>query len=83
MLPEKMKEEIILKGPTGRRFRFGDSKKLMSLGLCTVPARIADKDCTLTFDIIDSDIPLLLSKEAMKKAKVLIDLAEYKVKWKG
>lgn len=83
MLPKELRKQIIFKGLTGRRFRFGDSKNLVSLGLYTIPAKIANKTCTITFDLIESDIPLLLSKKAMKKAKVSIDLSQDKVVWKG
>ena len=39
-----------------------------------MPAIIAGRNCDIEFDIIDSDIPLLLSKKAMKEIKMRIDL---------
>ena len=47
---------------------------LRSLGKYSVPAIIAGRNCDIEFDIIDSDIPLLLSKKAMKEIKMRIDL---------
>ena len=64
-------------------FRFWDEKRWKSLGLCTIPAEIVGKRCTITFDVIDTNIPLLLLKTAMRKAEVLIDPAEDKIMWKG
>ena len=45
----------------------------------TLPANIANKDETIITDIIDCDLPLLLSKEAMKKAEVKLDFVNDKV----
>ena len=41
-----------------------------------LPAEIGNNSVMIEVDIIDSDIPLLLSKEAMKKAKMKIDLED-------
>ena len=59
-----------------RLFKFGNNGKLRSLGKYSVPAVIAGKNCNIEFDVIDSDIPLLLSKKAMKAMKMRIDLDE-------
>ena len=53
-----------------RVFKFGNSAKLPSLGYYTVPVVIAGKKGTIDLDIIDSDIPLLMSKKAMKMMKI-------------
>ena len=50
-------------------FKFGNNGKLRSLGKYSVPAVIGGKNCNIEFDVIDSDIPLLLSKKAMKAMK--------------
>lgn len=39
-----------------------------------MPANIAGKDVTVKTDVVDSDIPLLLSRAAMKIAGVKMDL---------
>ena len=44
-----------------------------------IPVKIAETPVILSTDVIDYDIPLLLSKEAMKKAKTQIDFCEDKV----
>ena len=35
-----------------------------------MPAMIAGKTCDIEFDIIDSDIPLLMTKKAMRKMRI-------------
>lgn len=59
-------------------FRFGGDRVLRSLGKITFPCSIAGTECTITTDIVDSTIPLLLSKESMKKAGMKLDLTEDK-----
>ncbi|VDI35885.1 Hypothetical predicted protein [Mytilus galloprovincialis] len=53
-------------------FKFGGGTRLKSIGEYSLPAVIAGKD--VTTDVVDSDIPLLLSRTAMKKAGVKMDL---------
>ena len=55
-------------------FKFGGGEKVHSQGCYTIPAVLAGKDVRIRTDVVDSDIPLLLSKSAMKKAKVKMDL---------
>ena len=55
-------------------FKSGGGEKLHSQGRYTIPAVLADKDVRIRTDVVDSDIPLLLSKSATKKAKVKMDL---------
>ena len=43
------------------------------------PVIIAGVQATVTPDVVESDIPLLLSKEATKKAKIQIDFQEDKI----
>ena len=65
-----------VRGPelSNRLFKFGNNGMLRSLGHYSVPAMVAGKSCVIDFDLIDSDIPLLMSKKAMKKMKMRIDL---------
>ena len=55
-------------------FKFGNNGRLPSEGRYLVPATLAGTSVTIGLDVIDSDIPLLLSKQAMKKACMNIDL---------
>ena len=64
-------------------FRFGDSKLYESKERVKIPANIAGIDFVINTDIIDAEIPLLLSKDAMKKAGVIINLKNDEVKMFG
>ena len=60
-------------------FRFGDGNRKTGNKYVTIPARIGNEDIMIKTDVTDSDLPLLLSKEAMKKGDVKIDFARDKV----
>ena len=55
-------------------FKFGGGTKLKSQGEYSIPAVIAGKEVTIKTDVVGSDIPLLLSRTAMKTASVKMDL---------
>ena len=55
-------------------FKFGGGTCLKSKGEYVIPAVIAGQEVTITTDVVDSDIPLLLSRTAMKKAALKMDL---------
>ncbi|CAC5390514.1 unnamed protein product [Mytilus coruscus] len=64
----------IFKEDGNKVFKFGDGTRLKSIGEYSLPAVIAGKDVIIRTDVVDSDIPLLLSRTAMKKAGVKMDL---------
>lgn len=66
------------RGPlvSDRVFKFGNDGKLKSEGKYFLPAVIAGMEVELEVDYVDSDIPLLLSKKAMKKAGMVIDMRD-------
>ena len=49
-------------------FRFGDGPKIESMKKMKIPARIGSKDVKIETDVVDTNIPLLPSKESLKKA---------------
>ena len=49
-------------------FRFGAGETFQSSKRVTFPASIADTKITITTYVVECDLPLLLSKDAMKKA---------------
>ena len=55
-------------------FKFGSGNKLASVKRVMLPGIVASFRVDINTDIVDADIPLLLSKSAMKKAKGRIDL---------
>ena len=57
-----------------RTFKFGGGERLKSKAEYSIPAVVAGKEVTIRTDVVDSDIPLLLSRKAMKTAGVKMDL---------
>ena len=57
-----------------RMFLFGGGNKLRSDGEFCLPAEIAGKEVRIKTDVVQSDIPLLLSRKSMKTAGVKMDL---------
>ena len=60
-------------------FKFGNPTIYSSIHQVTFPARIGSKNVDIIADVIDVDIPLLISKIAMKKANTIIDFKNDKV----
>ena len=56
-----------------RTFKFGTGQRLSSLKRVILPRMIGGVRVDISADIIDADIPLFLSKSAMKRAKTLMD----------
>ena len=55
-------------------FKFGGGTVLKSKRKVTFPCSVAGVECNIEADVVDCDIPLLLSKDSMKKAKMKLDL---------
>ena len=72
-LPEEDRCKVVQQ-PGCKIFKFGGGEKLKSIGSYCLPAQLAHQEVLINTDVVKSDIPLLLSKEAMKKAKVKLDL---------
>ncbi len=73
-IPKHLKH--LLSGPHKSKtsFTFGNQQSLKSQGIYKIPVIIANEIHELAIDVIDSDIPLLLSKEHMKKLGIAINL---------
>ena len=74
-VPEHLLKEV--KGPysSNTTFEFGNQAKLKSGKAYTIPAIIGDDFHTIEIDIVPSDIPLLLSKDHMKKMGIALDMS--------
>ena len=64
----------VLQSEGQRVFKFGGGTCLKSKGEYSIPAVVAGKAVTIKTDVVESDIPLLLSRTAMKKAAIKMDL---------
>ena len=56
-------------------FRFGNGNSVKSEKTVTFPAKIGHKNIMIRTDAMDTDLPLLLSKSAVKKVNVEIDFS--------
>ena len=54
-------------------FRFGDSEPMTSMKKVLLPITLTDKKMYLPTDVVDADVPLLLSKETLKNGKAVTD----------
>jgi len=54
-------------------FRFGKGSPVVSQGKIKLPAKIGSKLVTIETDVVDVEIPLLLSKESLKLAGTVLD----------
>ena len=71
-LPKKKQEQVEYYNSSST-FKFGSQEKFKSLYRVKIPAKVGSKDISIVTDVIESKIPLLLSKEAMKKADTNIN----------
>ena len=68
-LTNAQRKKIVKEGV--RTFKFGNGNK--KLYKVTLPCVIADIKVSIVTDVVDSDIPLLLSKDSMKRARTCLD----------
>ena len=60
--------------PSDHIFRFGDGQQVQSEQQVTIPAIIGGTKCTIETDVVESKLPLLLSKNSLKKAQTVLDM---------
>ena len=78
LLLEDDKKQVI-KRTSDASFRFGDSEEIKAIKSVEIPARIVGHCTSIKAVVVSKDIPLLLSKKAMKDAKVNIDFVNNKI----
>ena len=61
-------------------FKFGDNAPSKSRTCCTFPAVVCDKKVNIVAQIVDDQIPLLISKQSMKDARMVLDFGDDTVK---
>ena len=60
-------------------FRFGDSEEIKAIKSVEIPARIVGHCTSIKAEVVTKDIPLLLSKKAMKDTNVNPDFVNDKI----
>ena len=78
-LPECEKSKVKYEKSTSI-FRFGDGERVASDRNVKIPTTIGKKSVTISVDLIDKDVPLLLSRESMKNAKMELNFVNDKAK---
>ena len=78
MMPKNMREQLKGPMPSDVVFTFGDGRKLRSKGKYQVPVIIYGVKAKLIAELVESDIPMLLSKTAMERLGVVLNFAEKK-----
>ena len=43
-----------------------------------IPAQIGDTKCSIETEVVDIDLPLLFSKDSLKRAKAVLDMCNNK-----
>ena len=66
--------KLVKRKPGHKVFKFGGNEIKKSIEVVEIPCILAGKWIRLSADVVDSNIPLLLSKESMKRLKVKLDL---------
>ena len=61
-------------------FRFGDGEVFVSNTLYNIPIKIGSVQATLETHVVSCDIPLLLSRESLKRAGTEIDFSRDEVR---
>ena len=75
---EQKKKKNIKTGASDKSFRFGNGDKVKSYMKATIPAQIGDTHCTIETEVVDIDLPLLLSKDSLRRAEAVLDMSNDK-----
>ena len=67
---------LVKSSKVSTKFRFGDGEEVVSLQEVVFPVVIGVKKIMIKANIVDSEIPLLLSKASMKKAKLILNFTD-------
>ena len=68
--------KAIVKSKSYRIFKFGDGKVVNAYERVTIPATIGSQKGVVECAVIDKNLPLLVSKDSMKKEGVTINFVE-------
>ena len=61
---------------SSKRYRFGDGREMFADESAVVPIFLGSIETTLKVDVVDAKIPLLLSKESLKKGEARINFVD-------
>ena len=78
---EQLKQVVTEKCDTP--FRFGDGDIIRAKSVVTLPARVGKQNVMIKTNVLDLELPLLLSKGALQKAKAVLDFSNNTLKFAG
>ena len=71
-LSESNRKKVLCE-PSKTTFKFGDGRKVKSHCIVRIPVQIGDVHCSIDAEVVDENIPLLMSKSSLKKAGTIIN----------
>ena len=80
MLTNQERQEVLKSAKVSSSlYRFGDGKEIRSKHEITVPMTICGKKIKLQVDVVENDIPLLISRPTMTQLGMILDTANHMV----
>lgn len=67
---------LVTESESNTWFKFGDGVRIQSMKKVNLPCEIAHKRIFINADVVPNDIPLLLGKSSMKKARMSLNLVD-------
>ena len=71
-LPADMQDRVVNE-PSNKVFQFGGELRIPSEGRVSIPGSIVGRSVQIVTDVVDSNIPLLFSKDSLKAMKAKVD----------
>ena len=72
--------QTVIWSKSEKYFKFGSGDLLKSLGTVDIPCYMGGKLVRMNVDVVDSNIPLLISKQTMKGCGALLDLVNDRIR---
>ena len=72
--PGDQKKKEVKMESSHTAFKFGDGRKVAALNKVTFSTVIGSTNCKIETELVEVNIPLLLSKQSLKKAGTIIDM---------
>lgn len=76
-------KRLVKEYKSDKYFRFGDGKNVKAYKKVKMPGYIDKEKIEIESEVIEADIPLLLSKAFMKNMGMVINLGDDHIDWKG
>ena len=72
-------KQKVVESKSDTKFKFGDGNTVQAIKEVKIPAQIGNKEVDMHKYVINNELSLLLSKDAMKKADTTIDFTKAKI----